>query len=127
MMSSEHRGDSDPANGALDSQDGYARRSQLVDLFLRRSLAEVELMRRRVPALIANEADAWQELRFLAQRIAGQADGLALGVLAACARELADTAQQRFAGATLDAGFLLAATSAIEMLSIELNGLFRSG
>lgn len=82
-------------------------------------------MRRSVPALIANDTVAWQELRFHAQRIAGQSDGLDLGVLAACARELAKLADERFAGATLDANFLLSATSAIEMVAIELNELFR--
>lgn len=104
--------------------DADARRKQLIDLFLRRTLAEVEQMRRSVPALIANDTIAWQELRFYAQRIGGQADGLDLGVLGACARELARLADERFAGANLDANFLLSATSAIEMVAIELNELF---
>jgi hypothetical protein len=104
--------------------DNEARRKELIDLFLRRTLAEVEQMRRGVPALIANDTIAWQELRFHAQRIVGQAEGLDLGVLSACARELARFADERFAGAALDAEFLLGATSAIETVAIELNELF---
>jgi hypothetical protein len=106
-------------------EDTDARRRQLIALFLRRTQAEVEQLRRGVPALIANDPLAWQELRFLSQRIAGQAEGLDLGVLAACARELARLADERFAGAVLDANFLLSATSAIEMVAIELSELFR--
>lgn len=104
--------------------DEQSKRKQLIDLFLRRTLAEVEQMRRSVPSLIANDTIAWQEMRFHAQRIAGQAEGLDLGVLAACARELAKFAEERFSGAALDADFLLGATSAIEMVAIELNELF---
>jgi hypothetical protein len=107
-----------------DPDDAAAKRKQLIALFLRRTLAEVEQMRRSVPALIANDTIAWQELRFHAQRIGGQAEGLDLGVLGACAKELARIADERFAGATLDAEFLLGATSAIEMVAIELNQLF---
>lgn len=114
-------------NEARDpDNDADAKRKQLIDLFLRRTLAEVEGMRRSVPALIANDTVAWQELRFLAQRIAGQSEGLALGVLGACARELARLADERFAGVMLDAGFLLSATSAIEAVAIELNELCRA-
>ena len=108
-----------------DADDDATKRKQLTDLFLRRTQAEVEQMRRAVPALIANDTAAWQELRFHAQRIAGQSEGLDLGVLAACARELAKLADERFSGTTLDANFLLSATSAIEMVAIELNELFR--
>ena len=106
-----------------DPDDAAAKRKQLIALFLRRTSAEVEQMRRSVPALIANDTIVWQELRFHAQRICGQAEGLELGVLGACARELARIADERFAGATLDAEFLLAATSAIEMVAIELKEL----
>lgn len=111
-------------NDAHGPEDTKAKRKQLVDLFLRRTQDEVEQMRRDVPALIAGDTVAWQDLRFHAQRIAGQAEGLELGVLGACARELARFADERFAGATLDADFLLGATSAIEMVAIELNELF---
>ena len=105
--------------------DADSRRKELVDLFLRRTATEVEQMRRSVPALIANDLTTWQELRFYAQRIAGQSEGLALGVLGACARELAKLADERFTRVALDAEFLLAATSAIEMLAIELHELSR--
>lgn len=83
-------------------------------------------MRRGVAQLISNDTIAWQELRFHAQRIAGQAEGLDLGVLAACARELARLADERFAGAALDAHFLLSTTSAIEVVAIELHELMTS-
>jgi hypothetical protein len=113
-------------NDSRDSDsDAKINRKQLVDLFLRRTQAEVEQMRRNVPALIANDARAWQELRFNAQRIAGQAEGLDLGMLGACAEELARLANERFTLAVLDANFLLAATSAIEVIAIELKDIFR--
>ncbi len=126
MMTAGHRGDTAAMFDVPDSSedDAQRKRQQLVDLFLRRTQAEVEQMRRSVPALIANDTVAWQELRFHAQRIAGQSDGLDLGVLAACARELARLAGDRFAGVALDADFLLSTTSAIEMLAIELNEQF---
>jgi hypothetical protein len=100
------------------------KRRQLIQLFLRRSLGDVEQMRRNVPQLIAGDAAVWQELRFAAQRTAGMAKSLELGILAACAAELAGIADEKFAGATLDAHFLLAATTAIEMVAIEINRLF---
>lgn len=111
---------------ARDPTHADATRKQLIDLFLRRTGAEVELMRRHVPALISNDTLAWQDVRFHAQRIAAEADKLDLGVLGACARELARLADERFAGAALDADFLLSVTSAIETVAIELNELFRA-
>ena len=101
------------------------KRKQLVELFLQRTLEDVEHMRRNVPQLIAADQAAWQELRFAAQRAAGMAKTLDLGVLAACARELATLAEERFGGKTLDAPFLLAVTSAIEVVGIELDRLRR--
>lgn len=95
-------------------------RQQLTDLFLRRSLNEVEQMRRGVPSLIAGDDAAWREVRFNAQRIAGTATGLQLGILSACARELAALADERFSRVTMDAHFLLTVTSAIEMVAIEV-------
>jgi hypothetical protein len=112
-------------NDARDPEnDADARRKQLVDLFLRRTQAEVEQMRRSVPSLISGDTAAWQSLRFHAQRISGQARGLDLGVLAACATELARLADERFSRSDLDAHFLLSTTSAIETLAIELNDLY---
>jgi hypothetical protein len=112
-------------NDARDpDNDTDARRRELIGLFLRRTLAEVEQMRRDVPKLISGDTLAWQELRFHAQRISGQANGLDLGVLGACAQELARLADEKFAGAALDAHLLLSTTSAIEMVAIELNELF---
>jgi hypothetical protein len=115
-----------PEMNDVGESDNHAddKRRQLIDLFLRRTQAEVEQMRRGVPRLISGDAAAWHELRFHAQRINGQAAGLELGVLSACARELARLADEKFAGAELDANFLLSTTSAIEMVAIELNELF---
>lgn len=95
-------------------------RRQLTDLFLRRSLTEVEQMRRGVPNLIKGDDAAWREVRFNAQRIMGTASGLQLGILSACAKELAALADERFTRVTMDAHFLLTVTSAIEMVAIEL-------
>ena len=105
--------------------DAKAKRKELVDLFLQRTHDDVEKMRRSVSALIANETAAWQELRFHSRRIAGQADSLELGVLGACAHELARLADERFTLAVLDANFMLTVSSAIEVVSIELRELLR--
>lgn len=99
------------------------KRKQLTLLFLRRTLDDVEQMRRTVPQLIAGDPATWQEMRFAAQRAAGHALQLDLGSLRACALELCALADEKFAGAALDAPFLLAATTAIEMVAIELNRL----
>ena len=100
------------------------KRKQLIKLFLQRTLDDVEQMRRNVPQLIAGDAAVWQELRFAAQRAAGMAKSLELGILAACAAELAALADEKFARTTLDAHFLLSATTAIEMVAIEINRLY---
>ncbi|HEU4592792.1 MAG TPA: hypothetical protein VFS13_17930 [Steroidobacteraceae bacterium] len=99
------------------------KRKQLIQLFLQRTLGDVEQMRRNVPQLIAGDPATWQELRFAAQRAAGMAVSLELGILGACAKELADLADQKFSGAALDAQFLLSATTAIEMVAIEIDRL----
>lgn len=113
---------SDPKSG--DPENGDAR-IELVDLFLRRTVAEVEQMRRNVPRLIEGDDAAWRELRLNAQRIGGMAGSLELGVLSACAKELGQLSEERFTRANVDAHFLLSVTSAIEMVAIELNELFR--
>jgi hypothetical protein len=107
----------DPGSSADD------KRKQLIQLFLQRTLGDVEQMRRNVPQLIAGDAAAWQEVRFAAQRAAGMAKSLELGVLGACAAELAALTEEKFAGAALDAHFLLSATTAIEMVAIEVSRL----
>jgi hypothetical protein len=103
------------------------KRKQLIQLFLQRTLEDVEHMRRNVPQLIAADQAAWQELRFAAQRAAGMAKTMELGLLAACARELAMLADEKFAGKSLDAHFLLTVTSAIEVVGIELDRLVKDG
>ena len=80
-------------------------------------------MRRCVPQLIKGDAATWQEVRFGAQRISATATNLELGILAACAQELASLADERFAGVQLNEQFLLSVTSAIEIVAIELNRL----
>jgi len=99
------------------------KRTQLLDMFLRRTLEDVEYMRRSVPELIAGDQAVWQELRFAAQRAAATARNMELGILAACAQELTTLADEKFAGRPLDAQFLLGVTSAIEIVAIELSRL----
>ncbi len=105
--------------------DADVRRQELITLFLRRTRDEIEQMRRNVPLLIAGDDAAWRHLRFCAQRMSGTAKGLELGVLSACAQELEGLTEERFSRATLDAHFLLSVTSAIEMVAIEINELFK--
>jgi hypothetical protein len=100
-----------------------ARRQQLTEEFVERSLVEVDQMRQCVPQLLRGDAATWQEVRFAAQRIAATAESLELGVLCACAQELAKLTDERFAGANLNEHFLLSVTSGIEMVAIELNQL----
>ena len=103
------------------------KRKQLIELFLKRTFEDVEHMRRSVPDLIAGDQAAWQELRFAAQRAAVMAKSLELGILAACAQELAALAEDKFAGKALDAHFLLKVTNAIEVLTIELDRVGSEG
>jgi hypothetical protein len=111
-------------NDVRDSEPGAdGTRKQLIDLFLRRSVSEIEQMRRGVPNLIKGDDAAWREVRFNAQRMAGTASGLHLGILSACAGELAALADERFARVAMDAHFLLSVTSAIEMVAIEVTRL----
>jgi hypothetical protein len=102
-----------------------ANRKEVINMFLRRTHDEVEQMRREVPALIQGDVVAWQNVRFCAQRISGLARTLELGILSSCAKELADLTDEKFAGAKLDAHFLLSVTSAIEIVAIELTRLSR--
>ena len=107
-----------------DSTPGAAATRELLrKQFIARSLDEVDQMRRCVPQLIKGDAATWQEVRFGAQRMATTATSLELGVLAACAQELAALTDERFAGVQLNEHFLLSVTSGIEVLAIELNQL----
>jgi hypothetical protein len=100
-----------------------AQREQLTAQFVARSIDEIEQMRRSVPQLIKGDPATWQEVRFWAQRMGTLSHGLGLGVLAACARELAALTDERFAGAKLDEFFLMTVTTAIESVALELNSL----
>ena len=99
------------------------KRRQLIELFLQRTFDDVEHMRRSVPDLIVGDQAAWQELRFAAQRAASMAKSQELGILAACAQELVALSDEKFAGRTLDAQFLLGVTSAIEVVALEIDRL----
>jgi hypothetical protein len=101
------------------------RRRQLIELFLQRTLSDVEQMRRIVPQLIAGDLAAWQDVRVSSQRIAGTAKSLQLGVLGACAQELAALAEEKFTRANVDAHFLMSVTTGIEVIALELNKLQR--
>jgi hypothetical protein len=111
----------------ISAKEEAAERAQLIEQFLERSLDEVEQMRRSVPQLIKGDAATWQEVRFCAQRMATNARHFELGVLAACAQELARITDERVAGAKLDEHFLLTATTAIETVALELNQLATPG
>ena len=100
-----------------------ARRKQTIQLFLQRALEEIDEMRRGMAALSSGDARAWQALRMFAQRTADTARSLELGILGACARELAKLTDDQAAGATHDAHFCLLTNSAIEMVAIEINRL----
>jgi hypothetical protein len=112
-------------NDVRDDMDTgtVAKREQLVGQFIERSLDEVEQMRRAVPQLVKGDAATWQEVRFCAQRVASTAKGFDLGVLCACAQELARLTDEKFAGAKLDEHFLMSVTSGIETVALELNEL----
>jgi hypothetical protein len=111
-------------NDVRESDPGAAARRELLrKQFIERSLDEIDQMRRCVPQLIRDDAATWQEVRFGAQRMAAMATSLELGVLAACAQELASLTDERFAGAQLNEHFLLSVTSGIEMVALELNEL----
>jgi hypothetical protein len=111
----------------IRAKEDAAERTQLIGQFLERSLDEVEQMRRSVPQLIKGDAATWQEVRFCAQRMSTNARQFELGVLAACAHELARITDEKFAGAKLDENFLLTATTAIETVALELNQLATPG
>jgi hypothetical protein len=110
------------ANRDTDPGTAVLRRQQIRE-FLERSLDEVEQMRRSVPQLIKGDPATWQEVRFCVQRMAVTSKQFDFGVLGACADELAKLTDERFAGAKLDADFLLSVTTGIEALALELNEL----
>jgi hypothetical protein len=115
-------------NAVRDFDPGAAaKREQLRKEFVERSLVEVDQMRSSLPQLIRGDAATWQEVRFGAQRIAATATSFELGLLAACATELAKLTDEKFAGATFNEHFLLSVTSGIEMVAIELNHLAGGG
>ncbi len=107
----------------IDSTDA---RLELMELFLRRTRAEVEQMRRSVPKLIEGDDHAWRDLHSNSERISSMAGSLKLEVLSAHARELCDLAEGRQGREHTDTMFLLDITRAIEVVAIDLNQLFGS-
>ncbi len=107
----------------IDSTDA---RLELMELFLRRTRAEVEQMRRSVPKLIEGDDHAWRELHSNAGRISSMAAGLNLEVLSTHARELCELAEGRQDRKDTDTLFLLDITRAIEAVALDLNQLFGS-
>jgi hypothetical protein len=105
----------------IDSTDA---RIQLTELFLRRTRAEVEQMRRNVPRLIEGNDDAWRELQVNARRISSMAAGLEMNLLSTFSRNLFELADRKPAHVSADTQFLLSLTGAIEMVAMELNKLF---
>lgn len=105
-----------------DDPDEIERRELLSDQLIARATDEVEKMRRIVPQLVKGDPAAWQEVRFFAQRMAVDARRVALGLLAACARELARITDEKLAGVSLSESLLLT-TTAIETVALELAAL----
>ncbi|MEO8061152.1 MAG: hypothetical protein ABI821_00240 [Pseudomonadota bacterium] len=101
------------------------KRKVETDLFLQRTLDDVEAMRCSIPRLAADDLAAWQELRFCGQRASGGAMRQELGVLRACAKELVALAEEKFGGARLNDHLLLSVTTAIEMVALEATRMTR--
>ena len=109
---------------AVPDIDNTDARIQLTELFLRRTRAEVEQMRRSVPRLVEGDEEAWRELQVNSRRISTMAAGLEMGALSAYSRELQELADLKPAEVHADTQFLLSLTRAIEMVAMELNNLF---
>jgi hypothetical protein len=107
---------------AVPDIDNTEARLQLTELFLRRTRAEVEQMRRSVPRLIDGDPAAWRELQINSGHISDMAAGLDMAALGARAHELSQLAGQRSTRGA-DTQFLLSLTRAIEMVALELTEL----
>lgn len=106
--------------GHFSEPDSEEARRRETEQFLLRTSSDVTKMRESVSQLEKGDQACWQELRFLAQQIAGTAAKLQVGIVSACAKEIEKLAEEQFAGVTVDAFFMLCTTSAIETLAMEL-------
>jgi len=102
------------------------RQRQLLNEFLGDATRDVERMRALLVELEGGQAAAWTRVSFVAHNIAARATNLKLLVLAACARELEQLAEERQAGAPLDKFFMQCVASAIETLGLEIASLRRA-
>jgi hypothetical protein len=82
-------------------------------------------MRGLAVRLEAGDAAAWGEIQILAHNIAARALTLKLGLLNACARELENLADEKLAGAAVDAFFMQCMSSGIETIALEIEALKR--
>jgi hypothetical protein len=114
---------SEPMNVVPDI-DSTDARLELRGLFLRRTRAEVEQMRRSVPKLIEGDDQTWNELKANATRISSMAAGLELTALSSRSQELCRLADERPERGGTDTQFLLSLTRTIELVAFELNQLF---
>lgn len=103
-----------------------AARERQVREFLDDATRDLQRMRGMAVRLEAGEAAAWGEVQLLAHNIAARALTLKLGLLNACARELENLADERLAGAAIDAFFMQCVSSAIETIALEIEGLKRA-
>jgi hypothetical protein len=94
---------------------------ELVSLFLKRTLNDVELLRRRIPALVCGNKGTWDDLRSFAGRTAKTSEALGFGVLSQCGLELARLTREQEADRRLDATYLLHVASAIENVALEVH------
>ena len=102
-----------------------AARERNVREFLDDATRDLQRMRAVAAQLETGDAAAWSEVRTLAHNLAARAMALKLGVLGSCARELEGLADERIAGAPLDAFFVQCTSSALETVALEIETLKR--
>lgn len=105
--------------------NGRTGRDRQVREFLDDTTRDLQRMRAIVASLEAGDAAAWSEVRNLAHNVSARAQGLKLGVLGSCARELEGLAEERLGGAPIDTFFLQCSAAAMETLALEIEALKR--
>jgi|SRR5688572_12812037 hypothetical protein len=100
-------------------------RERNVREFLDDATRDLQRMRALAAQLESGDAEAWSEVRNLAHNLAVRALTLRLGVLVSCAREIEALADERIAGAPLDAFFVQCTSSALETVALEIETLKR--
>jgi HPt (histidine-containing phosphotransfer) domain-containing protein len=94
--------------------------------FLDDATRDLQRMRGLAVRLEASDTAAWGEVQNLAHNIAARAATLKLALLNACARELENLADEKLAGARVDAFFMQCVSGAIETIALEIEALKRA-